>query len=489
MNIAIGETVNVWFSSEYNPCNSDWYTCNGSWENNITYKLSQQSNLTLNNPNGASMTTINIDPNTKYQTVYGIGTSLEESSINNMMKMSATTRDYLLKQLFTTQNSGINMNLARVCIGTSDFTARTFYTYDDGASDPNLTGFSIQKDIDYNILNLLNQAKNLNSNLKFFGSPWSPPGWMKTSGNIIGGYIDWNLTSVYATYLRKFVQAYAAQGITIDAMTIQNEPLYSPPGYPGCLMTASNEAYLVKSLRTELNNNGLSSIKLMVYDHNFDGALSFVSSIFSDSAAQSATEGIAFHDYDGDPSMMTTVHNSYPSKNVYLTERTVWGTSGAGRIIQYFRNWACSYNCWVTMLDSNKQPEQWSGSPDPTMLIQSASNRDSYWRTPEFYIIGQFSRYIQLNAVRIYSDACSTSTITNVAFLNPDNSIVLVAVNQNSSSQAFKILVDGGQITATIPAKTVATYKWNRGNVSNPTIFKNFDTNQGYSAGANAIVT
>ncbi len=460
--LAVGQTVNVWFSSEYNPCNSGWFT-HSSWENNITYKLSQQSDITVTSPDGTNVTTINVDPNTKYQQMYGIGTSLEESTVYNLMLMSSNVRDTCLKQLFTIQNNGINMNLARVCIGSSDFTSRTFYTYDVGAADPGLTRFSIQKDIDYNIINVLNQAKNLNSNLKFFGSPWSPPGWMKTSGSLIGGYIDWNSTPVYATYLRKFVQAYADQGIAIDAMTIQNEPLYSPPDYPGCLMTESNEAYLVKQLRSELNNNGYSGVKLWVYDHNFDAASSYVSGIFSDADAQNATEGVACHDYSGDPGAMTTIHNSYPSKSIYLTERTVWGCAGANRIIQYFRNWAKSYNCWVTMLDSNIRPEQWSGTPDPTMIIQSASSRNTYWRTPEFYIMGQFSRYIQRNAYRINSDYGSTGTITNVAFLNPDNTVVMVAVNQTTSNQQFKVLCNGEQFIATLPAKTVGTYRWTPG--------------------------
>ncbi|HEV8566973.1 MAG TPA: hypothetical protein VGQ92_07730 [Actinoplanes sp.] len=150
------------------------------------------------------------------------------------------------------------------------------------------------------------------------------------------------------------MQAYAAQGIGIDAMTLQNEPLYNPPDYPGMLVSADQERQLAKALRTELTNNGLST-RIWAFDHNFSDGLSYTQGVIgsgtSHNDAYSSVDGIAFHDYAGDPSTMGTVKATYPEKDVMVTERSVWGTSGADRIVQYFRNSATFYEagcrCWT----------------------------------------------------------------------------------------------------------------------------------------------
>jgi glucosylceramidase len=451
--LVAGTTVQVTFSSELNPKDHGWYTNN--WEGSIAYKLDAQPALATAAPNGAAITAINVDPATQYQTIEGIGSSMEESTVYNLMRMNTTVREQALREMFTQTgwglDKGIGMSLARVCLGTSDFTSRPFYTYEN---------FSIQNDINYSIISILQQAKSYSSNLRFFGSPWSPPGYMKTSGNIIGGSLSGGQEGPLAAYLRQAVVAYQSQGLKLYALTMQNEPLYFPPAYPGSGMVASQQLTVAKDLRTELNNNGQNDVKILAFDHNFADVYGYLPTIMNDSGGYAAVDGTAFHDYSGAPSAMTDMHNSYPNKGVQVTERTVWGVAGADRIVQYFRNWAKSYNAWVTMLDSNNQPTKWSGVPDPTMMIMSASSPNTYWRTPEFYILGQFSKFVQPGATRISSDAGSSTSVTDVVFKNPDGKIVAVVVNQTASAQTFKLLSQGQQITATLPAKTVGTYRW-----------------------------
>jgi len=455
---AIGQSVEVWWSSEKNPKDEAWYQ--GPMD--IEYKLDRQSDLTVTDPDGAPITAINIDPTVTYQTMQGIGASLEESTVYNLSRMSAAKREEVLRALVDPAN-GIGMNLMRICFGTSDFTGREWYSYDDmpGAEeDPDLVYFSIQKDIDYNIISVVKEALSYNSDLKFIATPWSPPGWMKRGPNsLCGGRIDPTKFDVAARYYRKAVQAYESQGIPIYAFTLQNEPGVATGQYPSCEYTWQQERDFVQVVKAEFQNNNIST-KVWILDHNFDMAMSYAGEILADTNAYAATDGIAFHDYSGEPSEMTTLHNAYPDKEIFFTERSVWGTSGMDRIIQYFRNWSCTYNVWVTMLDSDKLPNNGPFIPDPTLAIQDAANFDNYWLIPEYYMTGQFSKFVQRGAKRIKSDYGLSSTITNVAFLNPDNTIVLVAVNQTSSSQQFKILTQSGQITATIPAGTVATYKW-----------------------------
>src|SRR5690606_8658263 len=123
------------------------------------------------------------------------------------------------------------------------------------------------------------------------------------------------------------------------------------------------------------------------------------------------------------------IHAAYPDKPIYLTERSLWGAAGADRMAQYFRNYACSYNAWVTMLDSNISPHQWLGTPGPTMMIQDAADADNYWIIPEYYLLGQYTRFVKPGAYRVASDYGAKETVTNVVFRNPGSELVAVMIN------------------------------------------------------------
>lgn len=463
---AAGAPVQVYFSSEsraagYGPSSGSWFTDPATGLASTPYQLSRQADLTATASSGSA--TITADTATRYQSVLGVGSSLEESTIYNLSRMSPSVRTAALHKLVDPVN-GAGFNVARIPLGTSDFTSRAFYTYDDGAADPSLSRFSIQKDIDYNIISVLKEAKAINPNLLLFGSVWSPPAWMKNNNSLIGGSLPDANIPVLATYLRKAVTAYAGQGLPLYAVTMQNEPEFSPADYPGMTLSADQERRIAVALRGELNNNGAADTRIWAFDHNFSDAANYSAGVLGSpgapSNAFSAVDGIAFHDYGGDPSAMSQVKASYPGKNMAMTERAVWGTPGADRIVQYFRNQSIMYEDWVTMLDQNRKPEQWSGSPDPSMLIQSPGSPDTYWALPDYYIIAQFSKFIARGATRVQTDNGTSGSVTNVAFLNPDGSLVTVVVNQTGSNQPFTLRTGGQQISSTLPAKTVGTYVW-----------------------------
>jgi glucosylceramidase len=463
---AAAPTVQAYFSSEsrtagFEPKNGNWFTNPATGLAGTPYQLSKQADIPVGAAGGSA--TITVDTTQKFQTMLGVGSSLEESTIFNLSRMSATGRDAALRALVDPVN-GAGFNVIRITFGTSDFTSHDFYSYDDGAADPALSRFSIQRDIDYKIIATLKQALAINPNIKFFASAWSAPAWMKSPATLIGGNLQTPYIPNLATYYRKAVQAYAAQGIPIYAMTLQNEPLFNPPDYPGMLVSADQERQLAKALRTELTGNGQGATKIWAFDHNFSDGVSYTQGVIgtgtSHNDAYSSVDGIAFHDYGGDPTTMGTVKATYPEKDVMMTERSVWGTSGADRIVQYFRNSATLYEGWVSMLDQNRTPERWSGSPDPTMLIQSTSNPDTFWKLPDYNMIAQFSKFVQPGAKRVATGYGSTGTVTNVAFVNPDNSLVTVVVNQTAGNQAVTVRAGTQQFATTIPAKTVATYVW-----------------------------
>ncbi|TXK77817.1 S-layer homology domain-containing protein [Paenibacillus sp. N3.4] len=284
---------------------------------------------------------------------------------------------------------------------------------------------------------------------------------MKTTDSMIKGSVKDEYLPVLADYYVKFIQAYKAQGINITAMTLQNEPLLEIE-YPSTKMPWQQEAELSKLLHQKFIAAGLD-VKIWVFDHNFSDTMNYPAPMLADAANRDAIDGTAFHDYGGDPSMMSQLHDLYPAKNIYLTERAIWGTAGADRMAQYFHNWAKSYNSWVVMLDSDIATHQWVGTPDPTMVIQDSSNPDHYWLTPEYYTLGNYSKFVKPDYIRIDSNYGSKDHVTNVSFMSPDKkTIVSVVVNQTDNTQTFKLVSDGTQVAAQIPAKSVITYKWDR---------------------------
>lgn len=481
------DAVQVTMSSSENSGDMSWYKGNQYIENKNTEKEA----LDIRNTDDSTINTIQVNDKKQYQEVLGLGTSIEESTVNNLLKMSDEKRKEFIKQLVD-PNEGMGNTLFRVTIGTADFTGQDFYTYYDGTGKEldgkpdweNKTGngFSIEKDKKYGIIQVIKEIQEVakecgvEDELKFFASSWTPPGWMKSQTNASQSYAnnelllkggklkDENIDDLAKYYVR-FIEEYQKEGIPIYAMTLQNEPLLEID-YPSCLMTGSQEAKLAKAIKEELAKSTVLSkeekdVKIWAFDHNFDGAESFVQDLFATVDGRDNVDGIAFHPYGGSASTMGSMYERYPDYTMHLTERSVWGTNGAKDIITWFRNGSQSYNAWVTMLDSNIAPHQWVGTPDPTMFVQDAKNRNNYWCTPEVYIIGQFTKYVRPGYVRIDSTNGNNESLANVAFKDPETGkIVMIVTNTSGENQNFKVINNGTQFNATLPAGNVATYIW-----------------------------
>ncbi|REK74734.1 glycoside hydrolase family 3 N-terminal domain-containing protein [Paenibacillus paeoniae] len=472
-DVIVAGGVETWVSSERDAADRKWYYDDRYQPGDK--KLEPGANLDLRLPDSGDVTAITLDPDKTYQSMLGIGSSMEESTIYNLVKMSPEKQKELLVKLVHPED-GIGMSLIRLTIGTSDFTAQKFYSYNDmppGQTDVNLDNFSIQKDIELGIIPTVKKIQEINPDIQFFASPWSPPGWMKTTDSMIRGQVKEEYLPLVAKYYEKFLEAYAGHGIYFEGMTLQNEPLLEID-YPSTAMSWQQTSRLAKLLRDRLDANSnprIQSVKLWMFDHNPGDTMAFPALVLGDEVegAYDAVEGTAFHDYGGELSMMSVLQEMFPEKSVYLTERAVWGTTGADRIAQYFRNYAKSYNSWVTMLDSDIATHQWVGIPDPTPIIQDSSNPDNYWILPEYYLMGHYTKFVKPGYVRIDSNYGSASTVTNVAFASPDGKeIVTVVINRTADPQPFKILIDGLQMNATLPAKSVATYRFDRAQALQP---------------------
>ena len=211
-----------------------------------------------------------VDTSVKYQVMSGFGAALNDASSYNIGRLPIADRQALLTDLFS-RTGGIGLSYLRLPLGSSDFTWQTHYTYDDTCCD--LHDFSVSKAEIYTIP-IAQAAKALNPELRFMGSPWSAPAWMKENGaltcataacKVLGGSY-----SLYADYLRKTVKAYAARGIPLDTLTVQNEPHNPPPSYPGTYYDWWDELNFVRVLGPRLAGTG---VKLLSWDHNwFDAA-------------------------------------------------------------------------------------------------------------------------------------------------------------------------------------------------------------------------
>ncbi len=420
--------------------------------------LSVEGPLQFGNARKTKEPLIELDLSKKGQTILGLGASFDHATCENLSKLPAEKREEVLDKLVNPER-GIGMNLMRICIGASDFIGEPYYTYDDlpeGETDPELAKFSIEKDRAY-VLPAIKIAQKRNPNLLFFGSPWSPPAWMKTSGKLGTGSLKPEYYPAFAKYLLKFIQAYEAEGVPMHAITVQNEPRMSDKDYPTTLWTGEEERDFIRDHLGPLFKQNNVKTLIWCWDHNWN-LLSFPRTILSDPQAAQYVDGAAFHLYEGKVEAQSAFHAEFPDKQIYFTEGSVFRCHGAIRLTQILRNWSRSYNAWVIMLDEHQKPNRGPHDASATCveLLDDGSVRYNF----DYYMQGQFMKYIQRGAVRVESSLPDIRTFGNVAFVNPDGRVVLVAVNAGREPQPFAVKCGKKMFKAELPAGTVATYRW-----------------------------
>lgn len=400
-----------------------------------------------------------------FQTVDGFGYTLTGGSAEVINQLTAVKKQELLQELFGSSENSISISYLRLSIAASDLNSAPF-SYDDmptGQTDANLANFSLAPDMT-NLIPVLKAILAINPNIKIMATPWSPPVWMKDNNSFIGGSLQPQYYGVYAQYFVKYIQKMKAEGITIDAICPQNEPLH-PGNNPSMLMTASQQAEFIKNnLGPAFQTAGINT-KIVIYDHNCDRP-DYPIAVLSDTAANPFIDGSAFHLYGGDIGVLSSLHNTFPTKNVYFTEQ--W-TSSEGNfggdlrwhaknvVIGSMRNWSKIALEWNLANNSSFGPHTPGGCSQCKGAI-TINSADSYVRNVAYYIIAHASKFVPFGSTRIASNL--QGNLSNVAFKTPAGKIVLIVVNDGNNAEQFNIKYNGRWITSSLESGAVGTYVW-----------------------------
>ena len=412
---------------------------------------------------------IAIDVSKTKQEMEGFGASLTGSSAYVLMNsLSAFQRQVCLKDLFST-TTGIGLSYLRLTMGASDFSLSNF-TYNDidvNLQDTAMVNFSLATEDQY-LVPVLKEILAINPDVKILGSPWSAPAWMKSNKKLIqGGKVQAQFYKAYAMYFVKYIQAFKDRGINIDAITIQNEPLYAAP-YMSTEMSAYEQSTFIKEfLGPAFQKYGLLT-KIIIYDHNWDRT-DYPLATLADADARKYIAGSAFHCYGGNVSAMSQVANAYPDKGIYFTECSGgnWATDFGSNlewnienlIIGAPRNHAKTVLFWNLALDENFGPKN-GGCQDCRGVVTVNSVTKNVDRNIEYFVLGHTSKFLKLNAELIETADTRNQGISNVAYLNTDGSKVMLAYNHLSTIKKVQVIVGDKYFNYSIQPGELITFVW-----------------------------
>jgi glucosylceramidase len=445
---------------------------------NLSQHLTRVRDLWFGAHRPVGVLVIHVNDRVRYQRITGFGAAMTDSSawlIHD--ELSAPARAALMNRLFS--RAGIRLNFVRVPMGASDFTVGGRpYSYDDlppGQTDPQLLHFSVTHDDAY-IVPTLREMLHINPGVEILATPWSPPPWMKANEAFddtdhLGTLLPFAF-QLLAHYFVRFIQAYAARGIRIDALTPENEPLV-PAGapFPALEFPAADEAnWITQDLQPALRAAGL---RPKIYGHDGFG-LAYPQALLS-SPARSALAGIAWHCYDG-LDAMSKLHAIDPGVEEILSECSpgIIPYSVSEVAIGATRDWAAAVALWNLALDPSGGPVQAPnyGCPGCTGLVTISEPTHTATLGLGYYQLGQVSKFVEAGAYRIGSERFVrdyhspsgafgiSAGLDDVAFLNPDGGRVLVAYDNSPAPVRFAVQWHGRSFAYQLRPWATVTFTW-----------------------------
>jgi glucosylceramidase len=398
----------------------------------------------------------------KHQEVLGFGAAFSDASCYMFNQLSAGARAELFHTLFDPSEMG--MNVCRTCIGSAD-SAATVYSYDEGDVDPDLKRFSIDHDREY-ILPILREARGVNPDLFLFSSPWSPPGWMKSNRSMLGGCMRHTYMASYANYFLKFLRGYEAEGVPVQAVTVQNEvDADQDGGMPACAWPQDYEAdFVTMHLGPLFERSGVKT-RIWIIDHNYNLWGRAMGELETPDMLK-YTNAVAWHGYAGEPEWINRVQDAFPDVEMYWTEGgpdytspgylNEWANWGQ-TFTRILRNCCRSISVWNFATNEQGRPYVGVGSSGVggAMIIDSQTKKISY--SGMFWALGHFSKFVRRGARRIGSESMANE-LYHCAFENPDGSLVAVVTNPGRQ-RTCDLRVGDQAASVMLPANSVVTLR------------------------------
>jgi glucosylceramidase len=404
-----------------------------------------------------------LDPAREFQTILGFGAAFTDAASYMFNQLSPDAREHLFRELFHPTEMGLNV--CRICMGSSDYSTKV-YSYDEGDPDPELKRFSIEHDREY-ILPILREARKVNPEIFLFSSPWSPPGWMKAGGSMLGGSMRRRYLQPYAHYFLKFLQAYAEGGVAIQAVTPQNEvDTDQDARMPACIWPQEYEIEFVRDHLGPLLAKKDMPTQIWILDHNYNLWGRAVAEL-DDPLLRKYCDAIAWHGYAGAPEMMSKAHDSHPDVEMhwteggpdytspdYLTDWAKWGKT----FTAVLRNWCDSITGWNLALDEHGRPNIGPFSCGGLVTIHSGTGEIT--RSGQYWAFAHFSRAIRRGARRFDSQS-ALNGVGHAAFANPDGSRVLVVTN-SGPAQTAAVRMGAMQADIALDTDSLTTWVWSQ---------------------------
>lgn len=412
-----------------------------------------------------SQSVILVDPTRRFQTILGFGGAFTDAAAETYAKLPPAKQAEVLTAYFS-PDKGLGYTLGRTNIQSCDFSSDT-YSYDDTPGDTALAHFSIAHDLKYRVPFIQAALAVAKGPFTLFASPWSPPAWMKTNGDMAhGGQVKPEDRQAWADLYVRFIRAYRQQGIPLWGLTVQNEPM-STQSWESCLYTAKDEQEFVRDyLGPTLVKSGLGAVRLMIWDHNRGIVYQRAQAVYEDPAAARYVWGMAYHWYSGDHfDNVQAVHEAFPDKALLFTEGSEGFTTDPAREWQigerYGRNvlldlnhWSVGWTDWNLILDQQGGPNH-SGNYCSAPIMADTTTGVLHYQ-PSYYYLGHFAKFVRPGARRIASTSTDDS-LECAAFLNLDGSIAVVVLNLTDQAHDTKVWLSGRAFSAPSPAHSIET--------------------------------
>lgn len=418
----------------------------------------KEMQVSMKNKDGGEMKLVKVYPTVTYQEIIGMGGAFTEAAAYTYAQMSEHKQKELISLYFG--KDGNRYNFCRTHIQSCDF-ALGNYAYVTDETDKSLESFSIENDRKY-LLPLIKAALEHEKDIQLMASPWSPPAFMKTNGEMNhGGKLKEEYRSMWADMIARYIDEYKKEGVKIHRLTIQNEPAAVQP-WDSCLFSGTEEAeFAINYLRPVLDKAGHSDVKINIWDHNKEKVLDRAQESFAVASADKAIDGIAFHWYSGDHfETLQEVQRRFTDKELIFTEGCVeysrfvsdnqvaHAEMYAHDMIGNFKAGMNGFIDWNLILDEKGGPNHVNNFCDSPVMCNT--KEDTIDIKLSYYYIGHFSRFIQPKAKRILASSY-TKDLEVVAFINPNGEKVLIVLN--TSDKEIPLVVTDTELSGQVSLK------------------------------------